>query len=511
MPYLLPVLADQLSLNIPSLRDFKPEEVVIVMAEVRSETDYAPHHRQKILFLFAAMRHFAQRLKNLGYQVHYTALDDPANTQSLISEWERIARVYQCSKIILTEPGEWRLKAAIVSWMQKVKITIQCLEDDRFLCSHQEFETWAKDRKQLRMEYFYQQMRRKYNLLVDEDQKPIGGRWNFDEENRAPLSEIPDVPRLKIYDDEIISSVKQLISLHFPHQFGEYQQLYYAVTAEQAKAHFTLFLEEYLPFFGRYQDVMVANQPYLYHAVISAYLNVGFLDPLTVCQAASQRYTLGKAPLAAVEGFIRQILGWREYVRGIYWLKMPQYQEQNYFSAQRPLPALYWGGKTRMQCMSKAVADTQKYAYSHHIQRLMITGNFALLFGLAPKAVCEWYLGVYIDAYEWVELPNTLGMALFADGGVMASKPYAASAAYIQKMSNFCQGCYYQQKLMVGDKACPFNAMYWYFIASNEALLRNNPRMSYVMANWRRFSQEKQTQIKVQAEKHLEALAAQDL
>lgn len=512
MKYLVPVLADQLSLSLPSIKRFKPDEVIIVLAEVRSETDYAPHHRQKILFLFSAMRHFAQQLKKLGYQVHYTCLDDPENTHNLVSEWERLASFYHCQEIYLTEPGEWRLKDAIDAWMLVAKFKIHCLEDCRFLCSHQEFQAWAKGRKQLRMEYFYQQMRKKFNILVDEQHKPLGGRWNFDEENREPLGTIPDFPhRSETYDDEIIAEVKNLLAEYFPQQFGDCEQLYYAVTANQAQAHFERFLEDCLPSFGRFQDVMVVNQPYLYHAVISAYLNVGFLEPLAVCHAAVQRYQQGKAPLSAVEGFVRQILGWREYVRGIYWLMMPQYQNSNYFSAQRPLPALYWGGKTRMHCMSKVVEDTKKYAYSHHIQRLMITGNFALLTGLDPKAVSAWYLGVYVDAYEWVEMPNTIGMALFADGGLMASKPYAASARYIQKMSNFCQSCHYDPKLMVGENACPFNSLYWNFVATNEHLLQPHQRMNYVLANWRRFSQEKQAQILSQARKHLAALDTETL
>jgi deoxyribodipyrimidine photolyase-related protein len=512
MTYLLPILGDQLSLNLASLKFIQDQKVIIVMAEVREETDYAPHHRQKIWFLFAAMRHFAKKLEALGYQVHYSKIDDPKNTQSLIGEWERLAKHYDCKKIVLTEAGEWRLMEAIEAWQLKTSLELSCLEDSRFLCSHQDFLNWAKGRKQLRMEYFYQYMRKTHQILVDEKLTPVGGKWNFDQENRSPLKQLPpNLNRWTIYQDQIIDEVKELVASHFPENFGDLEQMYYAVTAEQAEIHFLEFLKTSLPLFGQYQDVMVSNQPYLYHAVISAYINVGFLDPLKVCQAAQDCYVSGQAPLNAVEGFIRQVLGWREYVRGIYWMQMPSYQNLNYFDANRKLPQLYWGGATKMNCLASVVSDTKKYAYSHHIQRLMITGNFALLAGLSPAAVCDWYLGVYIDAYEWVELPNTLGMALFADGGIMASKPYAASAKYIDKMSNFCEKCYYNPNELLGDKACPFNALYWNFIASHETLLSGNQRMAYMLSTWRRFSPSKQDAIKAQAKQHLLALEQNQL
>lgn len=506
MKVLRPILADQLSFDLASLSDVDIHLDILVFCEVRAETDYVPHHPQKIIFLFSAMRHFAEKLRSMGFTVHYVTIDDPKNTQSLLTEWQRLSQQYGMDKIVVTEPGEWRLRQLFI------EADLEIREDTRFLCTHQQFQDWAKARKQLRMEYFYQMMRQKYKLLLTADGKPEGGQWNFDIENRSPLKGTPIFPsRLECDIDSITQEVIDLVKRNFSNHFGDLQPFSYAVTHEQALAHVEHFFEYALPSFGQYQDIMMTDEVFLSHSVLSMYLNAGLLHPLVLCEKAQARYEEGKAPLAAVEGFIRQILGWREYVRGVYWYKMPDYAEMNVLGAQRALPALYWGHPTHMYCLSNVVQQTREHAYSHHIQRLMITGNFALIAGLNPKAVCEWYLAVYLDAYEWVELPNTLGMALYADGGCMASKPYAASASYINKMSNFCKSCVFNPKKVVGEDACPFNSLYWDFIARHENQLNKNMRMKYMYATWHRFDEEKKISILNQAKYYLERLENNDL
>jgi deoxyribodipyrimidine photolyase-related protein len=512
MSCLRPILADQLSLDLSALSDIKPHQDIVVMCEVRTETDYVPHHPQKIILLFSAMRHFAQELQTLGLKVHYVYLDDRHNTQNLMTEWERIAELYQCEQVMLTKPGEWRLINEIEHWQKQTTLAVSMREDNRFLCAEDLFKQWADGRKQLRMEYFYQMMRQKYKLLMDETQKPVGGRWNYDSENRegfkGPLN---PAPRLDFVHDDITKAVIAMVKTQFSSHFGDPDRFNYAVQRADALSCFEDFIDKHLPYFGQHQDVMQGAGVFLHHSVISMYLNIGLLEPLFVCQKAEAAFYSGHAPLFAVEGFIRQVLGWREYVRGIYFLKMPGYQDLNYFEATNPLPALYWGQATQMNCLKEVVGMTQAYAYSHHIQRLMITGNFALLAGIAPKEVCAWYLAVYLDAFEWVELPNTLGMALFADGGIMASKPYAASARYINKMSNFCDSCAFKPKELLGEKACPFNSLYWHFIAKHEATLQKNPRMAYMIASWRRFPDAKKDAILAKATHYLTCLSENNL
>lgn len=512
MKTLRPILADQLSLDLASLKTIDKSLDVIVFCEVRQETDYVPHHPQKIIFLFSAMRHFAYYLQGLGFQVHYVALDDMQNSQSLCNEWQRLALDYDCQRVVMTEPGEWRLLEIFKKWQKQSSMDISILEDDRFLCSHQAFKSWAADKKQLRMEYFYQMMRKKYNILIDADGRPTGGSWNYDARNRDPLKSVPNVPkRMAVTQDAITQDVIALVKKHFSKHFGDSDGFGYEVTLEGAKAKADEFFSQYLPYFGQYQDVMVLDEPFMFHAVLSMYINAGLLNPLELCQRAEQMYFNGQVPIEAAEGFIRQILGWREFVRGIYWLKMPDYIHGNALEAKRALPDLYWGGETKMNCLKQVVHQTWQNAYSHHIQRLMVTGNFALLAGLAPNEVCEWYLAVYLDAYEWVELPNTLGMSLFADGGVLASKPYAASGNYIDKMSNFCKSCQFNPKVTIGEDACPFNALYWNFIAEHESKLSQNHRMQYMYATWRRFDEQKRLAIIEQAKRYLSALEKNQL
>jgi deoxyribodipyrimidine photolyase-related protein len=507
MAKLIVVLGDQLSPALASLRDVQPDDRVL-MAEVASEATYTPHHTHKIILIFSAMRHFAATLQQQGVVVSY--LDYQQKISSLTEAVAiELARHPQLDQICITECGEYRLEQEILSWQQLFQRPLQMLEDDRFIASKAMFQHWAQGRQQYRMEYFYREMRRYTGLLMQNGQ-PVGGQWNFDANNRKSMSSKQQLPDILTFEpDEITAEVVALVKLQFPNNMGDAEQFSYAVTGKQARAAFLHFVEYQLPLFGDYQDAMQLNEPHLFHSICSMYLNCGLLDVRWVCQKVETAYKEGKVPLNAAEGFIRQIIGWREFVRGLYWLLMPEYKERNFLKATTALPAYYWTAKTKMRCMQQAVSHTIKHAYSHHIQRLMVTGNFALLAGLSVDEVCNWYLAVYADAYEWVELPNTLGMALFADHGVLASKPYAASGKYIQRMSNYCKSCAYDVGETTSPTACPFNALYWNFLDRNKELLSGNARMQLSYQNWYRKSDEERTKITEKAQQlliHLEQL-----
>ena len=507
MPDLRLVLGDQLSRSISSLGDAVPGQSVVLMAEVMAEATYVKHHKKKIAFLFSAMRHFAESLRQEGFEVRYVALEDDGNSQSLGGEVARAIAALRPERLVVTECGEYRLAMEMFEWHGRFDIPVEVREDDRFFSTVEDFRRFAEGRAQLRMEYFYREMRRRHGVLLDERGGPEGGQWNYDHDNRKPPPPgLKGPPRLRHEKDEITRAVLSLVERRFADHIGTLAPFHFAVTAEQAELELAHFIDTSLPCFGDYQDAMVKGEPYLHHSLISAYLNAGLLDPRDVVARAEAAYRRGHAPLNAVEGFIRQILGWREYVRGLYWHAMPDYAGRNALDAARPLPALYWTGKTGMACMAAAVGDTIAHAYSHHIQRLMVTGNFALLAGLDPDAVSEWYLAVYADAYRWVEMPNTRGMALFADGGMMGSKPYAASGKYIDRMSNFCAGCRYDPKPVTGEAACPFNALYWDFLARNETVLSRNARLAQPYASWRRMAAERQAEIRAKAAETLAAL-----
>ena len=459
------IFGDQLSLSLPIFHEIDKDHDLILMCEVKEETDYAWHHPKKIAFIFSAMRHFAQDLKEMGFQIDYVKLDDKENSGSFDGELKRAIKRHNPQKIKLIEPSEYRVLNNVLKWQENYKIAVEILEDERFLCSKIEFRKWAKNKKELRLEFFYREMRKKHKILVDEKLKPVEGKWNFDSENRkAPKPGMKSPKRISHKKDQITEEVLSLIAKKFSKNFGNLLPFHFAVTRKEALLEAQHFIDELLPNFGDYQDAMVTGEAYLYHSLLSSYINIGLLEPLEICKMAEDAYKKALAPINAVEGFIRQILGWREYVRGIYWLYMPQYLENNFFNAQRTLPKFYWGEKTNMFCLSDVIKQTKEHAYSHHIQRLMITGNFALIAGLNPKQVHEWYLAVYADAFDWVEVPNTIGMALYADGGIMASKPYAASGKYISKMSNFCKSCIFDSEKIIGENACPFNSLYWNFM-----------------------------------------------
>ncbi|MBL8583454.1 MAG: cryptochrome/photolyase family protein [Rhizobiaceae bacterium] len=507
MTVLRVILGDQLSARLDIVAGADKGRDVFLLAEVMTEATYVRHHVKKIAFLFSAMRHFAEALRNVGHAVRYVALDDDGNSQSLDGEILRAVEALGPGRVVVTEPGEWRLREGFEALRLALPVPLDILPDTRFLCSHPDFNAWAEGRRELRMEYFYREMRRRHQILMEPDGKPSGGRWNFDAENRKPPKAGLHSPRrLSFRKDDITLAVLDLVRRRFPDGYGRLEPFHFAVTRRQARRELDHFITHILPGFGDYQDAMVTGEPYLRHSLLSAYINAGLLYPLEVCRKAEAAYRDGHAPINAAEGFIRQILGWREYVRGIYWRFMPGYVERNALGATESLPWFYWSGETHMACMREAFAHTYDHAYSHHIQRLMITGNFALLAGIDPKAVHEWYLAVYADAYEWVEAPNTIGMALHADGGLLASKPYAASGNYINRMSNFCDGCVYDPSVSIGGKACPFNSLYWDFMARHRERLSGNARMPYVYGNWVRMGADKQMALRAQAKAHRVAM-----
>lgn len=501
---LILILGDQLTPRIAALDGADPARDVVLMAEVRAEAGYADHHKQKLALVFAAMRHFAAELRAAGWRVDYRPLTDdlPDLGRALA---DAVAR-HRPRMVIVTEPGEWRLWDAMQGWQAALGLPVLIRDDTRFLCSRDAFSNWAAGRKTLVMEHFYRHMRRQTGLLMAAG-NPAGGRWNFDAENRQPPQDslfLPAPPPGA--DDPVTAGVLDMVAREYPDNFGRLRPFQWQVTRAGAEAARDAFLRDALPDFGRYQDAMLAGRPWMYHAVLSPYLNLGLLDPLDLCHRAQAEWQAGRAPLASVEGFIRQIIGWREYVRGVYWLRMPDYAASNALDAARPLPRFYWTAETDMQCLAQVIGQTIDTAYAHHIQRLMITGSYALLIGADPDAVHRWYLGVYADACEWVELPNTIGMSQHADGGVLATKPYAASANYINRMSDYCGHCRYDPKARVGARACPWNALYWDFIARHRDRWAANRRMAVIVAAWDRKPADERAALRAAAAAHLEQI-----
>ena len=494
MTRLILVLGDQLSDDLSALREAKDGDVV-VMAEVMDEASYVRHHPKKIAFLFAAMRKFADHLRDKGFTVAYSRLDDPENSQKIGGELLRRASEHDASEVIATEPGEWRL----IDILTYLPITVRQLPDDRFYASHKDFQDWAEGRKELRMEWFYREMRRRTGLLMEDDE-PAGGQWNYDHDNRKSAEadlfrEGP--PRFE--PDRITLEVLDLVEQRFPDNFGDLRPFDYATDRQGALKVLRHFIDNSLDEFGPYQDAMLQDDPHLHHSILSPYINAGLLSPREVCDRVAKAYAEGKVRLNSAEGFIRQILGWREYMRGIYFMQGPDYTDRNELGHDRDLPPLYWGAETRMNCLSQAVGQTQRLAYAHHIQRLMVTGNFALLAGIDPHQVHEWYLEVYLDAYEWVEAPNVIGMSQFADGGIVGSKPYVSSGNYISKMSDYCRHCAYKVTAKTGKDACPFNLLYWDFLVRHRERFQKNPRISRIYGTWDRMDADKRKTIRAEA------------
>ncbi len=500
------ILGDQLSHDIAALAGLDPARDVVLMMEVLEENIHVPHHKQKIVLVLSAMRHFADELRQRGFTIDYVKLDAPGNSGNLTSEVQRAVARHAPRNLVVTEPGEWRVQAMVETWEALTGRPVEVRSDDRFFASRARFAAWAQGRRAWRMEHFYREMRREHAILM-EGEKPAGGEWNFDSENRKslPASIVPP-DRLRFAPDDATREVMALVEQRFNLNFGSLEAFGWPVSRADALRALSDFIANGLPRFGDYQDAMKAGAPFLFHALLAPALNIGLISPREVCSAAEAAWRSGAAPLNAVEGFVRQILGWREYVRGVYWTLMPEYGQRNALQATRKLPDFYWSGDTPMRCLREAVSATANYAYSHHIQRLMVTGNFALLAGVAPREIERWYLAVYADAFEWVEMPNTLGMAVFADGGQMASKPYAASGAYIDRMSDFCSGCAYDVKQKTGQNACPFNYLYWAFLIRQKDRLSGNPRLAMpygALAGWPR---ERETAILAEADSFLDRL-----
>ena len=483
---LIVILGDQLDPESAALKGFDPASDALWMAEVAGESTKVWSHQARIAVFLSGMRHYAASVRKKKWPLHYRALDDPGNLGTLAFELADSLKRLKPEKVVMVEAGEWHVREDIRQTCAAAGVPLEECEDTHFLCSTTQFEAHAKGRKGLRMEFFYRELRQRTGLLMEKDGSPAGGQWNFDHDNRGSFGKDgPDTLRgpRRFLPDKITKEVLDLVAAHFPHHPGNLSAFDWPVTPEDGQRALDDFITQRLVDFGKYQDAMWTGEPWLFHSRISVALNLKLLHPLTVCRAAEQAWRDGKAPLAAVEGFVRQILGWREYVRSIYWRFMPDYREMNALQADQPLPKFYWTGKTEMRCLSQAIGQTLEYGYAHHIQRLMVTGLFTLLLGVKPQEVHEWYLAVYVDAIEWVELPNTLGMSQYADGGIMASKPYAATGKYIQRMSNYCTGCPYNPAESTGPKACPFTTLYWDFLLRHEPMLRKNQRMSLQIKN----------------------------
>lgn len=468
------------------------------MAEASEESTRVWSHKQRIALFLAAMRHYRQWLLEKDYPIEYSELKHHTSLSELLG---KAIQSHHPQKILCVEPGEYRVRQALETTASRHKTPIKFLTDTHFLCTLDEFNTHANGRKSLRMEYFYREMRRRHRVLMNDDQ-PVGGQWNYDQQNRKSFGKKgpQNIPQpTTSQPDHLTRDVLDLVESTFPDHPGSLENFRWPVTRRQALAHLRSFINDRLPYFGDFQDALWTNQPFLYHSLISSSLNLKLIHPREVIDAAESAYHDGHAPLAATEGFIRQILGWREYVRGIYWRFMPDYLERNALHADQPLPEFYWTGKTEMNCLSQTINQTLQHGYAHHIQRLMVTGLYAMLLGVNPKNVHEWYLSIYVDAIEWVELPNTLGMSQFADGGIMASKPYCASGKYIQRMSNYCQSCPYDPAIRSGKNACPFTTLYWDFLMRHAAELQNNQRMTMQLRNLKRLSDDERRAINQRA------------
>jgi len=487
---LIVVLGDQLDLDAAAFDGFDAAVDAVWMAEVSDESTHVWSSKPRTVMFLAAMRHFALALQADGRPLHYTRLDVPAHPGSLAAQLQADILRLQPSRLVMTAPGDWRVLESIKAVAESSGLPLDIHEDRHFFSSIADFAAHAKGRKSLRMEYFYREQRKRHDVLMQGDE-PVGGQWNFDADNResfgvAGPGAVP--PRARFEPDAVTREVIALVTTRFAHHPGRLDSFAWPVTRAQALLSLQAFIKERLPLFGRFQDAMWPGDPWLYHAHLSAALNLKLLNPREVVAAAVAAHRDGHAPLASIEGFIRQILGWREYVRGVYWTQMPGYLECNALDAQQDLPAWFWTGATDMACLRDALAQTLEHGYANHIQRLMVTGLYTLMLGVQPKQVHAWYLAVYVDAVEWVELPNTLGMSQYADGGLMGSKPYIATGKYIQRMSPHCKGCRYDPAQRSGDTACPFTTLYWDFLMRHETALAKNPRMALQVKNVARLT-----------------------
>lgn len=491
---ILMILGDQLTTDAPAFDRIDKGRDIILMCEVEEESTHVASSKQRTVMFLSAMRHFALDLIKSGHRVRYIKLDDPHNTHSLASEAKRAAKQYDAASILLTHPGEHRILAAFEDLEDELEVEI--LPDTHFLVQPEQFNEWASGRKSLVMEYFYREQRKALDILMTKQGKPVSGAWNLDKENRQSFKRVPNPPEPYRPDpDDITREVMALVERRFPDAPGRLADFRWPVTRRQALHALRTFISDRLERFGTHQDAMWTEQPWLYHSHISPLINLKLLDPREVYEAALDAYEERSLPLNSVEGFVRQIIGWREFIRGVYWHEGPDYADRNALDQHAAIPDCYWTADTDMACMHHAISPVLDHGYSHHIQRLMVTGNFALISGVHPREISDWYLGMFVDAVDWVTLPNTLGMAMHADGGIVGTKPYAASGKYIKRMSNYCDHCRYDPEKRTGENACPFNTFYWEFLIRNRQRFSKNQRMTMIMKNVERMTQSQRTEI----------------
>ena len=509
------ILGDQLNADHSWFKTKDPG-VLYVIAELHQEQHYVKHHIQKTCAFFKSMENFAQALQKAGHHVLHLTLDDTADHSTLSDLLIALSRQYESTEIHYQRPDEYRLKQQLDELTHTIKadhkLELKRFDSEHFILPAEDIPQYFKKDKHVRMENFYRAMRKRFNILM-EDGQPLGGQWNFDADNRNSFKkdDLAAIPKPLVFANDVTAIIERLKRHNIPVMGKAETALLWPCSRAQSKQILHFFCTTCLPNFGHFQDAMTQQSNHawsLYHSRLSFSLNAKMLHPLDVINAAITAFEQSEdtITLSQVEGFIRQILGWREYVRGMYWINMPDISKLNALQANRPIPKWFWDGKTHMNCLNKAVTQSLDYAYAHHIQRLMITGNFALLTGLDPDQVDAWYLGIYIDAIEWVELPNTRGMALSADGGLIATKPYAASGNYINKMSDHCKNCHYSVKAKTGAKACPFNSLYWHFLDTHKETFKKNPRMVFPYKTWQRIDETQQSEILQHAKKLLDNL-----
>jgi len=498
------VLGDQLNSRHSWFSEVDPD-VVYVLMEVRSETDYATHHIQKVIGFFAAMRRFAEQLSSVGHEVIYLKLDDTDNSQSFAENCRRLITTLGIERFEYQEPDEYRVDAHLQVFTSSLSIPVGVAGTEHFFTERKTLEGMFAGKKTYLMESFYRKMRAQQGILMNGDQ-PLTGQWNYDHDNRKKLPKGHVVAPPLLFENDV-RELYALVEASGAKTIGscDPERFIWPIDRGQALQLLDFFVADCLPLFGTYEDAMTVQFWSVYHSRLSFAMNTKMLSPREVIEAAIHEWE--KRPDAIsfnqLEGFVRQILGWREFMRGVYWAKMPEFAAMNFFEHQAKLPEWYWTGKTKMNCLKHAIGQSLDHAYAHHIQRLMVTGNFALLAGVHPDEVDQWYLGIYIDALDWVEITNTRGMSQFADGGIIGSKPYVSSAAYIDKMSDYCGTCFYNKVKKVGERSCPFNSLYWNFYDRHKAKLAKNPRIGMMYKVWERMKQEDKTALLEQAEKYL--------
>ena len=495
------ILGDQLTSDHPALR-LADDDDCFLFIESRARSGQLRYHRHKLVLIYSAMRHYAEDLRARGRKVHYDELDDtPAYEDALCA----FVKKHQPSEIVVMEPNEWEMAQTLPKLSRKTGVAFRTVSTSQFLVPRAEFHDWSGGKKHLLMASHYQNQRRKLGILLDDNGGPVGGKWSFDADNRATFAQYkkhaPDpAPPPTPKHDTVTRAVMRAVARHFPDHPGDPETFWLPVTRKGALEWLDHFIQHRLPLFGPYEDLMAQSDPLLYHSVLSPLLNIGLLTPRECVDRAIEAFKAGHVPINSVEGFIRQIIGWREFINGVYWLDMPDCREANELDAHRPLPAWIYSGETGMNCVSSCIRQATATGYNHHIQRLMVLGNFFLLGGYEPKAVLRWYMEMYVDAYDWVMQPNVMGMVLYADGGRFATKPYAAGSGYITKMGDYCASCRYSPKEKTGPRACPFNYLYWNFFDRHARRFAANPRTSMMVRTLEKKSAAEREQIRAGAE-----------